>query len=111
MSIGTTTNLALANELLEAVDELSGLHSGFRPAHAKGLMYSGVFTPAPEVRRLTRAPHANRPSTPVTVRYSDGTGTPTIPDNSPAAGPRGLAIRFHLDEHVHTEGLPRTIKL
>ena len=34
--------------------------------------------------KLTRAPHASRPSTPVTVRFSDSTGMPTIPDNDPA---------------------------
>jgi catalase len=37
------------------------------------------------------------------VRFSDGTGLPQIPDNSPDAGPRGFAIRFHLGEHVHTD--------
>lgn len=26
-----------------------------------------------------------------------------IPDNDPNSNPRGLAIRFHLDEHVHTD--------
>ena len=40
----------------------------------------------------------------MTVRYSDATGVPTIPDNDPArSGPRGIAIRFHLAEHVHTD--------
>jgi catalase len=68
------------------------------------LMCSGVFTPSPEATKLTRAPHASRPSTPVTVRYSDGTGLPNIPDNDPArSGPRGMATRFHLGEHDHTD--------
>jgi catalase len=39
----------------------------------------------------------------VTVRFSDSTGFPTIPDNDPSANPRGLAIRFHLADHVHTD--------
>jgi catalase len=104
MKTGTITNQALAQQLLDALDALSGLHPGFRPAHAKGLMCSGMFTPSPEASKLTRAPHASRPSTPVTVRYSDSTGLPTIPDNDPArSGPRGMAIRFHLAEHVHTD--------
>ena len=98
------TNPALAQQLLDALDALSGLHPGFRPAHAKGLMCSGTFTPSPEAAKLTRAPHASRPSTPVTVRYSDSTGVPTIPDNDPArSGPRGIAVRFHLADHVHTD--------
>src|SRR5689334_12328900 len=78
------TNPALAQQLLEALDALSGLHPGFRPAHAKGLMCSGVFTPSPEAAKLTRALHASRPTTPVTVRYSNSTGLPNIPDNDPA---------------------------
>src|SRR5437016_3864967 len=104
MAAGTYTNLALAEQLLDALDTLSGLHPGFRPAHAKGLMCSGTFTPSPEAAKLTRAPHAGKPSTPVTVRYSDSTGVPTIPDNDPQrSGPRGIAIRFHLAEHAHTD--------
>jgi catalase len=37
------------------------------------------------------------------VRFSSSTGLPQIPDNDPNANPRGLAIRFHLAEHVHTD--------
>jgi catalase len=96
---------ALATDLLGVLDELAGgVHPGFRPAHAKGLMCAGTFSPAPDAGDLTRAPHATRPSTPVTVRYSDATGLPTIPDNDPAhSGPRGIAVRFHLADHVHTD--------
>jgi catalase len=96
---------ALITDLLGVLDELSGgIHLGFRPAHAKGLMCTGTFSPLPEAAGLTRAPHANRPSTPVTVRYSDATGNPTIPDNDPTrSGPRGIAVRFHLADHVHTD--------
>src|ERR1700694_3643918 len=104
MPAGTYTNLALAEQLLDTLDTLSGLHRGFRPAHAKGLMCSGTFTPSPEAVKLTRAPHASMPATPVTVRYSDSTGLPTIPDNDPKrSGPRGIAVRFHLGDHTHTD--------
>jgi catalase len=104
MPAGTITNSKLAQQLLDAFDAMGGVHPGYRPAHAKGLMCSGTFTPSPEAAKLTRAPHASRPSTPVTVRYSDSTGLPTIPDNDPArSGPRGIAIRFHLGEHAHTD--------
>src|SRR5271163_4097824 len=100
-----TMSSALITDLLGTLDELSGgVHPGFRPAHAKGLMCVGTFSPSPQAAELTRAPHASRPSTPVTVRYSDSTGIPTIPDNDPAgSGPRGIAVRFHLADHVHTD--------
>ena len=104
MPAGSYVNLPLAEKLLASFDALSGLHPDFRPAHAKGMMCSGTFTPSPEAAQLTRAPHANRPSTPVTVRFSNSTGLPTVPDNDPAkSGPRGIAIRFHLADHVHTD--------
>jgi catalase len=101
----TSMSSSLITDLLGILDELSGgVHPGFRPAHAKGLMCIGSFSPSPEAAGLTRAPHANRPSTPVTVRYSNATGIPTIPDNDLAhSGPRGIAIRFHLADHVHTD--------
>src|SRR5215475_13624194 len=104
MPTGALANPVLAQQLLDAFDQLQGVHPGFRPAHAKGLMCSGAFAPSAEAAKLTRAPHANRPSTQVTVRYSDSTGLPNIPDNDPArSGPRGIAVRFHLDDHLHTD--------
>jgi catalase len=94
----------LVTELLEGFDALFGLHPGFRPVHAKGVMCAGTFTPGSHASALTRAPHVSRPSTPVVVRFSDFAGIPTVPDNDlAAAGPRGMAIRFALAEHVHTD--------
>jgi catalase len=94
----------LSQDLIQALDTLNGgVHPGYRPAHAKGIMLSGTFTPAPGARSLTRAPHAVRESTPVTVRFSGSSGIPNIPDNDPNASPKGMAIRFHLAEHVHTD--------
>lgn len=95
--------IALSEDLLKQFDTIFGLHPGFRPAHAKGVLVTGIFTPAPEAAELTRAPHIARQSTPVTVRFSNSTGLPALPDNDPNANPRGLAIRFHLGEHVHTD--------
>ncbi len=95
--------VALANDLLQQFDRMFGLHPGFRAAHAKGQMLTGTFTPSQEAKSLTNAPHIMRASTPVTVRFSNSTGLPAIPDNIPDANPRGLAIRFNLAEHVHTD--------
>jgi catalase len=95
--------IALANDLLQQFDLIFGVHPGYRAAHAKGTLLSGSFWPSPGVQRLTRAPHTTRASTPVTVRFSNSTGLPQIPDSVPEANPRGLAIRFNLAEHVHTD--------
>ena len=47
----------IIQELLAAFDNLDGLHPGFRAAHAKGVMCSGIFEPAAGATELTRAPH------------------------------------------------------
>jgi catalase len=95
--------IQLGNELIKQFDAIFGLNPGFRPAHAKGILLTGTFSPHAEAASLTRAPHISRESTPVTVRFSDSTGLPMIPDNDPKANPRGLAIRFHLGDRVHTD--------
>ena len=95
--------VALSQQLLQKFDQLFGVHPGFRPAHAKGILLRGLFTPTAEAAKLSRAPHFNMPSTATTVRFSNSTGIPVIPDNDPNADPRGCAVRFYLAERVHTD--------
>jgi len=88
------------NETAESVKELmkGAFHTppGFRPAHAKGVLLSGTFTPTAEAGKLSKAPHFTAPSTPVLVRFSNSTGIPVIPDNDSNAVPNGIGIRFQL---------------
>jgi catalase len=101
--------LAQSRDLLQAFDNVNGgEHRGFRPAHAKGVMLTGTFQASADASSLTRAPHL-RGETPVTVRFSDFAGIPTIPDFANEASPRGLAIRFQLGEHVHTDIVAHSI--
>lgn len=72
-------------------------------AHAKGELLSGTFTPSAEAKKLSTAPHFTNESTPVWVRFSNSTGIPNIPDNDNNANPRGIAIRFILGSHKHTD--------
>jgi catalase len=96
--------LELAKDLVQALDDLSDGQPGHRPAHAKGILLAGAFTPTPDAASLSRAPHFHASSTPVTVRFSDFAGLPNPPDNDPnQSSPRGCATRFHLGEHVHTD--------
>jgi catalase len=97
-------NSSLSQDLIGALEDLNGVHPGFRPAHSKGIFLTGTFTPSSAAHSLTRAPHIKNASTPVTIRFSDGAGFPNVADNDPNnAGPRGIAIRFHLGEHIHTD--------
>ena len=103
--------LALSRETIEVFDRANGgVHPRFRPAHAKGVLLKGTFTPSSEAASLTRAPHLQRSSTPVTVRFSDFAGIPSVADNDPqGASPRGFAVRFHLAEHVHTDIIAHSV--
>lgn len=105
----TEHDTALAKEVLGAFDDLNGSQPGFRPAHAKGILLAGLFTPSPAAKSLTRAPHIQRDSTPVWVRFSDFAGIPLVPDNDPNASPRGMVIRFNLAEHVHTDIIAHSV--
>jgi catalase len=101
---GPVPSDALIRDLLASFDAVFGLHAGFRPVHAKGIMCAGTFTPSSAAAKLTRAPHVTQRSTRVIVRLSNFAGIPEIPDNhAEAASPRGMAIRFYLGEHVHTD--------
>lgn len=97
--------LTLSRNIIEGFDKVDGgVHPGFRPAHAKGILLTGAFTPSSDATSLTRAPHIQRKSTPITVRLSNFAGIPTVADNDAQyASPRGCVIRFHLGEHVHTD--------
>ena len=97
------TLLALSQDIITQFDTIFGLHPGFRPAHAKGIILTGIFTPAPDAADLTCAPHILRKSTPISIRFSNSTGIPLIPDSDPNANPRGIGVRFHLGERVHTD--------
>ncbi|KAI7481868.1 heme-dependent catalase [Hortaea werneckii] len=94
-----------AGNLVKTLQGAFGHHPGYRPAHAKGRLVTGIFTPTPEAVSLSTAPHFNNPSTPIIVRFSSSTGIPNIPDTDANANPRGMAIRFVLGNagHLHTD--------
>src|SRR4029077_6350614 len=74
------------------------------------ILLSGAFTPSAAVGALTKAPHVNRPSIRVVARFSDFAGVPPVPDyEAEGASPRGIAIRFYLEEHVHTDIIAHSV--
>jgi catalase len=93
----------LAVRIVNEMNAIFGTHPDFRATHAKGAVYDGSFTPAPEAARLSRASQFQAPL-PLLVRFSDGTGNPMIPDGAPAARPHGMALRF-----VTPDGQPNDI--
>ena len=87
---------SVPEQIVDAMNALFGKHPGFRSAHAKGIVCEGEFTPAASAATLSKAPHLRGDPVKVTVRFSDSTGIPDIADGVPEAGPRGMAVRFHL---------------
>ena len=95
-SATSTQKQEIYEHIVDAFNAIFGTHPGYRAAHAKGIVCEGTFTPAASAASLSRAPHFQRDTVPVTVRFSDSTGVPNIPDGDPNASPRGLGIKFHL---------------
>ncbi len=71
-------------------------HPGFRRAHAKGICFSGSFTPAPAAAGLSIARVFSQPSTPVVGRFSNPGNDPHAQDRQAAV--RGMALRMRTDD-------------
>jgi catalase len=95
--------IELSDKLLAGFTQIFGEQPGIRPAHGKGILLSGTFTPTAAAADLSIAQHFQQSATPVLVRFSDSTGLPDIPDTDPNTLPKGVAVRFLLAEHVHTD--------
>ena len=85
-----------AEQVVAVMNKLWGQHAGKRANHAKGVVLEGAFTPAPAARALSKAALFEGKDVPVTVRFSDSTGVPNLPDGDANANPHGMAIKFHL---------------
>ena len=86
----------LSQQIFDTMLKVHGTAPRTRPVHAKGVVCDATFTPSHAAATLSSAAHFQGGKTPVTVRFSDGAPDPSIPDNSPNAYPRGIAIRFLL---------------
>jgi len=93
----------LATQIFETMLQAHGTKPGYRPVHAKGIVCQGTFAPSRDAATLSKAAHFQGGSVPVTVRFSNGAPDPSVPDNSPDGGPRGMAIRFKLPGNGKTD--------
>lgn len=83
-----------ATRTVDVMNTLWGRHKGIRANHAKGLVTEGSFTASPEAATLSKAAIFAGAPVPVTVRFSDSTGLPDIPDATGDANPHGMGIAF-----------------
>src|SRR4051794_24028600 len=73
-------DLPVEQQLVEVMNKLFGVHKGNRANHAKGIVVEGRFVARPEAAQLSTSPLFSGQPVPVTVRFSDATGIPNIPD-------------------------------
>jgi catalase len=100
----------VATQIVDVMNKLFGAHPGFRANHAKGVVVEGSFTASPAAATLSKAVLFNGAKIPVTVRFSDATGLPTIPDGAPQANPHGISIKYHLPDGSETDMVTNSLK-
>jgi len=94
---------SVPEQLVDAFNAVFGVHPGARANHAKGVILEGTFTPSASAASVSKAAHLQKQKNPipVTVRFSDGSGSPTVPDTNEM--PRGMAVKFALADGSKTD--------
>jgi catalase len=94
---------SLAEQLVDSLNGVFGVHPGMRANHPKGVVLEGTFTPTSAAASVSKAAHLQKKKAPVpvTVRFSAGSGQPTVPDTSQM--PRGMAVKFSLPDGSKTD--------
>ena len=100
----------LTTQIVDALNKIYGSHPGFRANHAKGVVAQGTFKATPEAAKLSRAVLFKGSVIPVTVRFSDSGGLPTVADGSPGANPHGMAIKYQLPDGSSTDMVINSLK-
>lgn len=78
-----------------------------RPVHAIGIGCRGTFVANPVARTYSTAEHLSGREVPVTVRFSNGSGSPVERDG--AVDVRGMATKFHLPSGGETDLVAMTL--
>src|SRR5437773_6287789 len=94
---------SLPEQTVDAFNGVFGVHPKARSNHAKGVLLEGTFTPSASAASVSKAAHLQKQKTPIplTVRFSAGSGLPTVPDT--AEMPRGMAVKFTLADGSQTD--------
>lgn len=98
----------LATHVVDSLKRSSGGGDDHRAAHAKGFCVEGTFTATQAAQEVTRARHFSGEPIPVTVRFSNGSGSLAAPDYH--VDGRGMAVKFHLPDGTATDIVSLTQK-
>ncbi|EIM24483.1 catalase family peroxidase [Microvirga lotononidis] len=110
-SLGWAQDQTVETQVVDAMNQVFGSHPGIRAFHAKGIVVEGSFKGTPDAVALSRAVLFDGRTIPVTVRFSDSSGLPSIPDGSDGANPHGMALKFHLPDGSETDMVTNSLKV
>lgn len=99
-----------AEQTIDVMNKLFGKHAGLRANHAKGVVAEGSFTPSNEAAKISKASLFQRPAVPVTIRFSNATGIPTIADGAANANPHGMSLKFKLSDGADMDVVVNALK-
>jgi len=108
-TLASADDAALVTEIVDTFYKIYGTHPGFRVNHAKGVVAEGSFVATPAASALSRAALFNGSKIPVTVRFSNDGGIPTVPDGAPG-NPKGMAIKFHMPDGTEVDMVILAVK-
>ncbi|MDQ4040964.1 MAG: catalase family peroxidase [Actinomycetota bacterium] len=92
---------ALPVEIVDALQDISGRHEGYRAVHAKGTLCAATFTPSDRAREVSRAAHFQSGPVRAHVRFSNGSGNPHARDAAQDA--RGIGVKHYLPDGTTTD--------
>src|SRR5664279_2512660 len=108
MDDSSTDHSPLAKQLVDAViSDFPDHKLGTRPVHTIGVGVEGYFTASDVARTYCIAEHFQGQRVPVTVRFSNGSGSPVQHDGW--SDVRGMATRFHLQGDAATDLIAMTL--
>ena len=100
----TPPGKSVSEQIVDSMILLAGgVHQGYRPVHAKGVIVEGEFIPSKQAAAISKAAHLQNSSSHVVVRFSNGSGLPSVADGRWDNFPKSMAIRFELPSGISTD--------
>ena len=97
-----------ATQVIDSMERMSGgPYPGYRRSGARGVCFTGTFTPTGDAAALTTAAHLQSRPVPAVVRFSNSDGSPHPRDGVPVA--RGMATSFRLPDGTNTDLIALTV--
>src|ERR1700730_13253820 len=108
-TLANADDAALTTQIVDTFYKIYGSHPGFRVNHAKGVVAEGSFVATPGASALSRATLFDGSRIPVTVRFSNDGGFPSVPDGAPS-NPKGMAVKFHMPDGTEVDMVILAVK-